>query len=142
MNKACYRKLSGYKYQLVDAYPCSVGIEGYDIDGPFLNLTPAGLLTIKKGYAWDGPSGPTIDTDTFMRGALLHDALYQLIRMEKLPYELKDHADRLLRDVCRCDGMSWVRAWYVYHAVRIFGGSSARPGTEESATHYCVPSET
>ena len=47
-------------------------------------LNTKGHLIIKRSYAWDGPSGPTIDTKNFMRGSLVHDALYQLMRHEHL----------------------------------------------------------
>ena len=33
-----------------------------DFDSDFLNITKSGMLIIKKGYAWDGASGPCIDT--------------------------------------------------------------------------------
>ncbi|MBI5043601.1 MAG: hypothetical protein HZC10_07200 [Nitrospirae bacterium] len=105
MNRACYRKLRRYKYQLMQPYIHNVEIKQYDIDTPYLKLGNDGILEIKKGYAWDGPSGPTIDTLNFMRGALVHDVLYQLIRMEKIPYSYKDYADRVLQKICREDGM-------------------------------------
>lgn len=62
MNKACYRELHGYKYQLMEQYSFDVAIKEYEIDTPYLSLGNDGILIIKKGYAWDGPSGPTIDT--------------------------------------------------------------------------------
>jgi len=139
MEKACYRKLHRYKYQMMKPYSLNVDISGYSVDTPYLTLDEEGMLGIKEGYAWDGPSGPTIDTLNFMRGSLVHDALYQLIRMEVLPYSFKDHADRLLRQHCRDDGMSWFRAWYVFKAVQWFGGSSAKPGSEKPDKIICVP---
>ena len=139
MPQACYRKLRKYKYQLVHEYQHDAAIKGYDVKTPYLNLTPEGELIIKNGYAWDGPSGPTLDTLNFMRGSLVHDALYQVIRMEKIPYAHKDHADRLLRDICRQDGMSKLRSWIVYQAVKYFGGSAARPGTDKPDEIICVP---
>jgi len=76
--KACYRDLRRYKYQLTEDYSVDSGIKVKEkIDTPFIILEPDGNLTIKKKYAWDGPSGPTIDTKTFMRGSLVHDAFYQ-----------------------------------------------------------------
>ena len=42
-----------------------------------------------------------------MRGALVHDALYQLMRLKQLDYEqYRDRADEVLRDLCKEDGMS------------------------------------
>ncbi|MFH0814287.1 MAG: hypothetical protein V2A69_15840, partial [Pseudomonadota bacterium] len=62
MGKACYRKLHRYKYQLVQPYIHDIEIKGYEVDSPYLKLGPNGVLEMSKGYAWDGPSGPTIDT--------------------------------------------------------------------------------
>ncbi len=139
MEKACYRKLKRWKYQLVAPYALAIGITGYDADTGYLKLTADGELTIKKSYAWDGPSGPTIDTPDFMRGALVHDALYQLIRMEALPPRYRNYADLLLKKICLEDGMHPFRAGYVHLAVRIFGAAAAKPGTEAPPKTICVP---
>ncbi|HTE65830.1 MAG TPA: DUF1353 domain-containing protein, partial [Candidatus Binatia bacterium] len=98
-----------------------------DVHAEFLSMTPDGELTIRAGYAWDGPSGPAIDTANFMRGSLVHDALYQLIRERYLSIVVRDAADSLLRDICREDGMSRLRAWWVYRAVSRHGEPSADP---------------
>lgn len=92
-----------------------------------------GLLTMKKGYAWDGPSGPTIDTKNFMRGSLVHDALYQLMRNGQLAPQWREGADQELRRICREDGMNRFRAWYVLQGVRKGAGFAARPGTREKS---------
>ena len=139
MNKACYRKLKKWKYQLVSPYVIPVGIRSYGIDTGYLKLTPDGLLTIAASYAWDGPSGPTIDTPDFMRGALVHDAIYQLIRIEALAYRYKAYADLLLKKICLEDGMLPFRAGYVYLAVKLFGGGAAKPGSEPPAEKIRVP---
>ena len=139
MNTVCYRKLKNYKYQLVKPYHLKIGIAGFNIDTRFVKLNPAGELEIANLYAWDGPSGPTIDTADFMRGSLVHDALYQLIRLEQIPYGYKAYADLLLKKICLEDGMSNFRASYVYQAVRLFGGASARPGSQKPDVHYCAP---
>jgi len=76
--KIFYRK--GYKYQLHVDYQILIPIHGFSINTLYLELTQAGLLTICQGYAWDGASGPTIDTKSSMRAALVHDALDQLLR--------------------------------------------------------------
>ncbi|MCK5138479.1 MAG: DUF1353 domain-containing protein, partial [Thermodesulfovibrionia bacterium] len=57
--------------------------------------------------------------------ALVHDSLYQLIREGCINIDYRDHADRLLQEICLRDGMSRVRAWYVYQAVKWFAKSSA-----------------
>lgn len=112
---------SGYKYQLYE--DCSIELPFACPNVPeheFIKITD-GVLRVIVGYAWDGPSGPTIDTPNFMRGSLFHDALYQLMSQGLLGLALRIEADKLLRRVCLSDGMSEVRAWYVYQAVRLFG---------------------
>jgi len=124
MTRIAYK--GGYKYQLAKSYMCQVPIRiPVFIDTPFIQLDLDGTLIIKAGYAWDGPSGPTFDTKTFMRPSLVHDALYQLIRERRLGYFYRQVADQLLYDQCREDGMTKLRAWYVYKAVRMFGGPAA-----------------
>lgn len=116
----------GYKYQLHEPYIVQTAIIPQEhIGHDFIILSPTGLLMISAGYAWDGPSGPTIDTKNFMRGSLVHDALYQLMRHKLLDCGWRETADSELRRICREDGMSWLRAWWVYKGVRIGGESSA-----------------
>ncbi len=75
------------------------------------------------------PSGPTIDTKSFMRGSLAHDALYQLMHEKLLTVaDARELADKVLRDICITDGMWKVRAWWVYRAVRIGGKKSSVRG--------------
>lgn len=124
------RYQGGYKYQLAEDYTVALPPEIHGLavtDHSFIELTFAGVLTIRKGYAWDGPSGPTVDTANFMRGSLVHDALYQLIREGHLSRSLRAQADDLLRAMCREDGMSALRAWWVWKAVRWFARSATLP---------------
>lgn len=95
-----------------------------------LRLSREGKLLVLDGYAWDGPSGPAIDTTNFMRGSLVHDVLYQLIRLGQLDSSWRDHADKILRELCIEDGMSTVRAWWVYTSVKSFAQRAARPSSE------------
>jgi hypothetical protein len=115
----------GYKYQLVSPWHCFTGIEADAAHDEWIRLDE-GLLTVNAGYAWDGPSGPTIDTKNFMRGSLAHDALYQLMREGRLPTKHRKAADDLLYSMCREDGMSWLRAQIVYGAVRAFSAPFAQ----------------
>lgn len=127
--KIAFRKTRKYKYQLLrKSYSCQTSIRKISIKTNFLQLTSKGKLTIKRGYAWDGPSGPTIDTKTFMRASLVHDALYQLMRLKRLDYtQHRQKADDLLKRQCIQDGMNRFRAWYVYRFVSWFGERHARP---------------
>jgi len=139
-SKIRYRKLSKYKYQLGDPYTCQLAIEPDDeVDIEYLALSSDGQLTIKKNYAWDGPSGPTFDTKTFMRGSLVHDALYQLIRVKHLKLDQRDYADRLLQKMCKDDGMISFRAWYVYHALKLFGKHAVKPRKDKKNEYISAP---
>lgn len=121
-----YKK--GYKYQLAADYKVeTVIIPKKQVSSEYLLLEADGTLTISKGYAWDGPSGPTIDTKNFMRGSLVHDAFYQLMREGKLDMRWRKVADKLLHKMCIDDGMSRIRAWYVYNSVAGFAKSAAMP---------------
>lgn len=111
-----------------------------DVETQFLHLSQAGILTVKAGYAWDGPSGPTIDTDTFMRASVVHDALYQLMRLDYLDHRnSRKKADNLLKTMCIADGMWRIRAWYIYLAIRLFGARSAVPAASSPCQIKCVP---
>ena len=123
MNRIFYRKVpKRWKYQLTKSYEHNLH---FNVRSAFpspetvasipgqLHLYTTGRLLIENGYAWDGPSGPTFNTESSMRGSLVHDALYQLIREGLLPASLKPTCDRELRLVCIEDGMwRWrARLW-------------------------------
>ncbi len=125
-----YKKRRHYKYTLVESYSRVIDIQPDEkLGNDFLYLDTNGKLFISKGYSWDGPSGPTIDTKNFMQGSLVHDALYQLIREQFLDFKYRDYADELLKEMCMEDSMSFIRAFLVYWAVKLFGASSAKPDT-------------
>lgn len=125
-----YRK-RGWKYRLTQGYQTQVCVfpdAGLGTaEDPWISLSANGKILIREGYAWDGPSGPTIDTDTFMRGSLVHDALYQLMREGQLSPDWRLAADQELYRICIEDGMTPIRAWWVYWGVRIFAARHARP---------------
>lgn len=130
-----YKK--GYKYQLVADYSVWIPITPMYPAGAgalvspsgYMSINTGGLLSINKGYAWDGPSGPSIDTPDFMRGSLVHDALYQLMREQVLSITRRNEVDILLREMCREDGMSWIRSEVMYWAVHTFAGKAAGKGS-------------
>jgi hypothetical protein len=123
-----YQRLHRWKYRLAEAYEIDISITGRTLvsSGEYIRLD-AGHLCIKKGYAWDGPSGPTYDSANFMRGSLVHDCLYQLLREGLLAQGYRKLADDILRQHCLEDGMSRARARMVWWGVRTFGAKAARP---------------
>ena len=124
-----YKK--GYKYQLTRdfTYQLSFTIPNA-IEQEWFSITKSGLLKAKRGYAWDGPSGPTIDTKNFMRGSLEHDILYQCIRLELLSRSYKNLADLELKKICLEDGMCKLRAWWVFKALDGFADFAIMPSNE------------
>lgn len=123
-----YKKRRKYKYTLHKDYRYNTGLHPEKIIYTrYIHLSFEGYLTIIAGYSWDGPSGPAIDTKTFMRASLVHDVFYQLIREGHLPMSRRKDADKLMYKICREDDMMKPRAWWVYQAVRKFGKSSAMP---------------
>jgi len=121
-----YQKIIKYKYRLYQE--CFFHIPIYlDIDHELFSLHN-GVLRVNEGYMWDGVSGPTWDSKNTMLGGLLHDVLYQMIRLELIPLKYKTTADMLFKEELRKSGMSSFRAWYYYEAVDKFGASSCVPG--------------
>ena len=124
-DQIAFRK--GYKYQLAEDYGIQIEIYGHNIKSDFISLNESGFLWIYKGYAWDGPSGPTIDTKTFMLVRLVCDALYQLIREGKLDSSYREYADDLIKKICLEDKMCEIRAWWVYKGLDKFADFAADP---------------
>lgn len=118
----------GYRYQLAEdeVFKTKI-ITGKTAETEFITLNSGGMLFIKSGYAWDGPSGPTFDTKNSMRGSLAHDALYQLIRMELLAPEYRIMADEELGRFLKQDGMWSLRRTIWVRELKKFGGSAADP---------------
>ncbi len=123
----------GYKYQLavtVWFYLPELTGKVAPFEREYFGFTADGWLWIKEGYAWDGPSGPTVDTPDFMRGSLGHDVLYQMMREGLMDISLRHVADDFLERVCLEDGMSEVRAWIDHIGLRIAGESASEPSAE------------
>jgi len=122
------RYRSGYKYQLAEDFAVQSYIYSNEtITTEYIRLSKEGYLVVKKGYAWDGPSGLARDTLSFMRASLAHDALYQLFRMGQLSSIWRSSADKLLHTLCLKDGMWKVKAWLAYRTVRKFARGAALP---------------
>lgn len=124
-NGIAYR--GGYKYQLARDYKRTIPVYPKDeINITFIKLTMDGELTVRAGYAWDGASGPTIDTKNSMKGSLIHDALYQLLRQNLLEHSWRRKADELLFEICIESGMFKWRAWLWRKMVSVFADPASR----------------
>ena len=118
---------STYKWELLGDWEYWTDITGHYVRTEYVTLLKNGTLKFKKGYRWDGASGPTWDTLSCRRGALVHDGLYQLLRTGKFPQRYKRTADQLLHDLCIEDGMWRIRAWLWLKGVEQFGHNSCKP---------------
>jgi len=65
-----------------------------------------------------------------MAGSLVHDLLYHLMRIGKLPIVAKDESDQVMRAIMRQDGMSDFRAKYFLVGVDWFGDKSLKAPRE------------
>ena len=132
----------GYKYRTSESIAVMLPIfpeKELCSDAKMITITREGLLFISAGYSSDGPSGPSIDTDNFMLGSFVHDALYEMLRQGKfdsvavtndydgvLTHEsIRKIADDVLYYICKVKGMSKLRRWYVYRGVREGGLAAA-----------------
>lgn len=132
-----YRKLSKYKYQLMETFKVKLPFTVSSFKETFWIRLNIDELTITKGYCWDGASC-AIDTHTFMIPSLVHDALYQLIRVKKIDIKHRKDADNVLKALCIECGMSKVRALYVYAMVRMFGGKHIKLGVPQDTIYECL----
>lgn len=98
---------------------------------PIVILHPDGLLVIEAGYAWNGASGPAWDHN-FIVASLVHDVLYQLIRLLLLSPEAKDAADDVMYWLCVGAGMWKPRAYWCWLGVHVGGWSSTLPQAESA----------
>jgi hypothetical protein len=129
-----YPKRVGGKFNLDQDYQVKIAVRPeFDIQTGLISLDTEGNLLLRSGFSWNGANA-TIDTKTILRGAMVHDALYELMREGELSSSRwRETVDQELRRLCREDGMARVRAGFMYFGVRQFGEKSARtnPGNSE-----------
>jgi hypothetical protein len=133
MSKIKYRE--GFEFVLAEDYTIFTGIcppKSFVCKWAILSIN--GWLTILHDYPWNGANKPGYNTKGTMRGSLVHDVLYELIRLvrmgvikidwtEEMLAEWKVKADDLLHDILVEDGMVHFMAEVWEEAVENFGGS-------------------
>ena len=119
-----YRK--GFKGQLEADYTVKVAVyPPEDVHDEHIDLLATGLLTIRKGYAWDFDTC-ALDMRKSKRPSLIHDALYRLMNFEKLSWKWKPAADFEYYKALIEDGF-WKRwANTRFKAVRKWGGGDRK----------------
>ncbi len=146
-----------------------------DLDGEsekkYYLLEPEGMLRLIKGYRWDGPTPPgkmskPHDYKTVvMRSSMVHDAIYDLMRMGRIPrdtrllssfgagFQNQRVADNAFYSICFSDDPSQVArclGWWV--GIRLGGAynthhdlaewkTHALADAGEDATYECTPPE-
>jgi hypothetical protein len=88
----------------------------------FYIAEPGGILTIRRGYRWDGATNGGEDEIYNHRSSLLHDALYDLMRMGYLEPDLFD-----IGDPSECDNagdFNRKMADMVYYMIAVEDGES------------------
>lgn len=121
-----YRELDDWKYQVGEYFRIQTGLLGVSIITEYVSLDSDGLLRIKVYYAWNG-SNWSSDKHA-MIASLVHDALYQLMRLGMISRVIfRKQADALYRDICVAEGMSKIEAGIRYRSLRWFGKSATYP---------------
>lgn len=87
------------------------------------------LLTFYVGYSWDGASGLAIDTQNTRCASLVHDGLYQAMRLGLLPRDMKALADEEMLLILKEDGMSGARRWFWELGLKVpyFSAKATKP---------------
>lgn len=126
MIELTYRELDDYKYQVKKPFTIQTGITGGSALTDFISLQGYGLLMIRPYYAWNGSNWSSDEKAMF--ASLVHDALYQLMRMGLLSRKVfRKNADALYRDMCIAEGMWKPKAQFRYRMLRLFGKGSTYP---------------
>jgi hypothetical protein len=110
----------GYKYQLAETHTIQTPIvTGKDINTDWYSLSATGVLTLNKGYAWDGATGVP-DWDEVMSPSAEHDAFCQMMRNEELSYTFwQNQVNQFFKERLIQNGIWSFRAWYWHRGVEI-----------------------
>ena len=105
------------KYQLLQDYKIQTNLRlSQEARIPYISLSTSGMLTVHKGFIWNGASGPTWDSKCSMRASCGHDAVFELIRLGIISVGAVTLTNVQFIKECVEDGMSRVRAnlWYLF----------------------------
>ena len=116
-----------YRYVCEEDKSFQTRVKGYsvEVEDGWVRLDEDGVIHIKAGYSWNGPSGPTRDTANTMAPSLVHDGLYQIFKEALIPAKNnRKLSDLTFLDMLKDNGMSWLRRRLWYRGVRWFGWAS------------------
>ena len=114
-----------YKFKVEENFSIELPFKIPDFVHPYASLKD-GILSVKRGYAWDGASGPIINTRDTLVASLVHDVLYQAMRLNliKSSKENRQIADKNFFEILKIHGVNSIRRKVWYFAVRLFGKKS------------------
>jgi hypothetical protein len=115
-----YDLLRNWKYRVLQGFKLQTGIKPpKPIKTAFSSLSEDGILTIEKGFCWDGATGG-FDTKNVMRASCVHDAFCNWQHQGLLTVEHRKQADKLFKDLILADGVDDFRAGWMYGAIKTY----------------------
>lgn len=116
-----------YKFKVEENFSIKLPYKIPDFEHQYASSKDS-ILSVKRGYAWDGASGPIINTRDTLVGSLVHDVLYQAMRLNliKSNKENKKTADKIFFEILKMHGVNSIRRKVWYLAVRLFGKKSTK----------------
>jgi hypothetical protein len=114
----------GHKYELLEDFGAIFvkALKDFSLQTEYAKID-RGMVTIKKGYRWNGNSGPAIDNTTVLVAGMVHDALYKYIKecivSNKGPK--RRMSDAAYSELIDLYGGNWAREKYHWLGVRLFG---------------------
>ena len=114
-----------YKFKVEENFSIELPFKIPDFEHPYASSKDS-ILSVKKGYAWDGASGPIINTRDTLVASLVHDVLYQAMRLNliKSSKENRMIADKNFFEILKMNGVNSIRRKVWYFAVKLFGKKS------------------
>lgn len=117
-----YKKTERYRYKLAEdevvTLPvdlnCQFKHEYFEYDGI--------KLVIKKGYAWDGVTGPVFQSKSTKIPSLVHDVLKQAESLYLIPETRRKDIDECYRYFGKKSGMNIFRRNLHYRVIRVLYG--------------------
>ena len=114
-----------YKFKVEENFSIELPFKIPDFEHPYASSKDS-ILSIKRGYAWNGASGPVINTRDTLVASLVHNVLYQAMRLNliKSSKENRMIADKNFFEILKMNGVNSIRRKVWYFAVRLFGKKS------------------
>ena len=114
-----------YKFKVEENFSIELPFKIPDFVHSYASLKD-GILSVKRGYAWDGASGPIINTRDTLVASLVHDVLYQAMRLNliKSSKDNRKIADKNFFEILKMNGVNSIRRKVWYFAVKLFGKKS------------------